>query len=113
MKKYYTFEYKNSKSTEVYKENGKYVSLYNYYDEKYHTKIINTPKLASEVSFVILKALMSKEFFVKNYEFNIISVNNSLWAIYDKSFHNLLLVIQKRDCKVLYVTNINTYDKIK
>lgn len=86
-----------------YKENGKYISLYNYYDRKYSTRIVDTPKKASEISYVLLKNLFNKDFMAKNVEFNIISVNDNLWAIYDKSYQQLLLLFQKRDCKILYI----------
>lgn len=86
-----------------YKENGKYISLYNYYDRKYSTKIVDTPKKASEISYVLLKNLFDKDFMAKNMEFTIISVNDNLWAIYDKSYQQLLLLFQKRDCKILYI----------
>lgn len=86
-----------------YKENGRYISLYNFYDRKYSVKIIDTPQKASEISYVLFNELFNKNFMTKNVEFNIISVNDNLWAIYDKSYLHLLLLFQKRDCKVLYI----------
>lgn len=90
-------------TSNVYKENGRYISLYNFYDRKYSTKIVDTPQKASEISYVLFNELFNKDFMAKNIEFNLISVNDNLWAIYDKSYQHLLLLFQKRDCKVLYI----------
>ena len=63
----------DSDTMNYYKENGKYISLYNYYDKKYSTQIVDTPKKASEISYVLFSELFNKDFMDKNVEFNIIS----------------------------------------
>ena len=83
--------------------NEKRVSFCNSNGWRSHMQIVESPKLASEISYVLLKDLMNKSFFSENSEFNIYSVNNILWAVYDKSNQRLLLLMQKKDCKVLYM----------
>ena len=67
---------------------------------------INDVKVASNIAYVIIKEHL-KEDLKRNDEFKIYSVNKELWAIYSNDSNKLLLLMQKRDCKILY---INCYE---
>ena len=68
--------------------------------------LINYVKVASNIAYVIIKEHL-KEDLKRNDEFKIYSVNKELWAIYSNDSNKLLLLMQKRDCKILY---INCYE---
>lgn len=102
--KYYTYEEAtHNEDGDNGEYNEKRLSFCNSNGWRSHVKFIENPKLASEISYVLLKDLMHKSFFSENGEFNIYSVNNVLWAVYDKSNLRLLLLMQKKDCKILYM----------
>lgn len=68
--------------------------------------LINDVKVASNIAYVIIKEHL-KEDLKRNDEFKIYSVNKELWAIYSNDSNKLLLLMQKKDCKILY---INCYE---
>lgn len=90
----------------IYKENGQWVPLYRYYERKRYIQIIRTTKLASDISYVILKGYFGKEFFKSHKEFDLYSINNELWAVFDSQTDKLLLLFQKKDCKMLHIANL-------
>ena len=68
--------------------------------------LINDVKVASNIAYVIIKEHLKKDL-ERNDEFRIYSVNKELWAIYSNDSNKLLLLMQKKDCKILY---INCYE---
>lgn len=68
--------------------------------------LINDVKVASNIAYVIIKEHLKKDLKCKD-EFKIYSVNKELWAIYSNDSNKLLLLMQKKDCKILY---INCYE---
>ena len=68
--------------------------------------LINDVKVASNIAYVIIKGHLKKDL-KRNDEFKIYSVNKELWAIYSNDSNKLLLLMQKKDCKILY---INCYE---
>lgn len=103
-KPYYVyFEHHYKRTNDYYRENGRWISLYNYYERKKETKIIDSVKLACDITDIILRNNFSRSYLSTHPEFEISSVNNKLWAIYEIPNKELLLLIQKRDCKVLYI----------
>ena len=68
--------------------------------------LINDVKVASNIAYVIMKEHLKKDL-KHNDEFKIYSVNKELWAIYSNDSNKLLLLMQKKDCKILY---INCYE---
>lgn len=68
--------------------------------------LINDVKVASNIAYVIMKEHLKKDL-KRNDEFKIYSVNKELWAIYSNDSNKLLLLMQKKDCKILY---INCYE---
>ena len=65
--------------------------------------LINDVKVASNIAYVIIKGHLKKDL-KRNDEFKIYSVNKELWAIYSNDSNKLLLLMQKKDCKILYIT---------
>ena len=68
--------------------------------------LINDVKVASNIAYVIMKEHLKKDLNNSD-EFKIYSVNKELWAIYRNDSDKLLLLMQKRDGKILY---INSYE---
>lgn len=68
--------------------------------------LINDVKVASNIAYVIMKEHLKKDLNNSD-EFKIYSVNKELWAIYSNDSNKLLLLMQKKDCKILY---INCYE---
>ena len=68
--------------------------------------LINDVKVASNIACVIIREHLKKDLNNSD-EFKIYSVNKELWAIYRNDSDKLLLLMQKRDGKILY---INSYE---
>lgn len=89
----------------AYKRNGDWTSLYRFYDYRKYIKIIDNPPMACDIAYVIMKAHFRPGYIKKDSEFNLYSVNNDLWAVYDSRDNKLLLLFQKSNCKLLFIAN--------
>ena len=61
--------------------------------------------MACDIAYVIMKAHFRPGYIKKDSEFNLYSVNNDLWAVYDSRDNKLLLLFQKSNCKLLFIAN--------
>lgn len=100
------------KKTDKYYINGgvKQIEKENFVDYKniypynlWGNIVVQDAKVASNIAYIIIKEHFGKKYVKSNNEFRIYSVNNVAWAIFDKNGENLLLLIQKKNCKVLYI----------
>lgn len=106
---YYKNNYRNNDISRIY-VNGGYekISYNNIQDSIYASQyvndtLINDVKVASNIAYVIIKEHFKKNYLRSNNEFKIYSVNKELWAIYSNDLNKLLLLMQKKDCKILYI----------
>lgn len=106
---YYKNNYRHNDISRIY-VNGGYekISYNNIQDSIYASQyvndtLINDVKVASNIAYVIIKEHFKKNYLRSNNEFKIYSVNKELWAIYSNDLNKLLLLMQKKDCKILYI----------
>lgn len=94
--------YINGGVKQIEKENfADYKNIYPY--NLWGNIVVKDAKVASNIAYIIIKEHFGKKYVKSNNEFRIYSVNNVAWAIFDKNGENLLLLIQKKNCKVLYI----------
>ena len=94
--------YINGGVKQIEKENfADYKNIYPY--NLWGNIVVKDAKVASNIAYIIIKEHFGKKYVNSNNEFRIYSVNNVAWAIFDKNGENLLLLIQKKNCKVLYI----------
>lgn len=90
----------------MYKENGEWIPLYQQYIRGTSLNTIDNAKLAGKIAEAIMICNFSVKYLRCHSMFRIYTINNDLWAVYEENTDKLLLLFQKKDCKMLYIANI-------